>query len=209
MVVQNNSRSQRILWLLEELGVTYTLKKYERMPDKRAPKELLAVHPLGKSPVVTDGPVTLAESGAVQYLIEKYGAGKATPPKSGKIDNLYFTHYSEGTLMPLRVNGYVFSLVPDHSPFYLRPIVRLIMSQLQRTLVDPGVEANIVFIDAHLEKTGGLFAGGENLTSADYMMSFLLEALAASSITTPRIDTFLRRIQARPAYQRVSWSTSF
>lgn len=123
-----NSRSQRILWLLEELGVPYEVKRYERLPTLLAPPELLKVHPLGKSPVITDGEVVVAESGAiVEYILTKYGKGKALPPDAGWVDNLYCmcayrsllsklspnvtsfadTHYPEGTLMPLRTEPHV------------------------------------------------------------------------------------------------------
>ncbi|KAG8750585.1 hypothetical protein FRC12_012816, partial [Ceratobasidium sp. 428] len=147
----NNSRSQRILWLLEELEVPYEIKRYERTEDMLAPKELRDVHPLGLSPVITDGEIVLAESGAIvgafpsswngndstkahlillEYLIGKYGAGRFNPPESGYVDNLYFTHYTEGTLMPLFVNRIIFTVAPQRAPFFIRPVMNLIFGML-------------------------------------------------------------------------------
>ncbi|EJU03396.1 thioredoxin-like protein [Dacryopinax primogenitus] len=109
----NNSRSQRILWLLEELGVPYEIKSYHRLPSMQAPPELKAIHPLGKSPVMQDGDVNLAESGAIiEYLIKKYGKGRFDPGEDGWVDNLYYTHYAEGSLQPIIVMSLIFSILP-------------------------------------------------------------------------------------------------
>jgi len=154
----NNSRSQRILWLLEELQVPYELKKYERGPDQRAPPELLAISPLGKSPVITDDNITLAESGAiVEYLITKHGNGKAVPPESGFIDNLYFSHYAEGSLMPILVQRIIFDYVPKSAPFLIRPILNRVFAQLNKLLVEPEIKKNLTMIEAHLEKSKSVF----------------------------------------------------
>lgn len=123
----NNSRSQRILWLLEELGVEYDIKRYERNKlTSLAPPELLAVHPLGKSPVITDGDVTVAESGAiVQYLVGKYGNGRLLPPADApaRLQYTYWLHYAEGTFMPFMVMTLIFNrLETAPMPFFIRPI---------------------------------------------------------------------------------------
>ncbi|KAF8601468.1 thioredoxin-like protein [Ceratobasidium sp. AG-I] len=202
----NNSRSQRILWLLEELDVPYEIKKYQRTPELLAPKELRAVHPLGHSPIITDGELVLAESGAiVEYLIKKYGAGKLEPTEAGYIDNLYYTHYAEGTLMPLLVNRLIFSIVPDRSPLLVRPIVRMVFNTLIAQMVEPRLQANSNMIEGHLSKIPGkFFAGGDEPTAADFMMQFPLEAFASRATSTMGEETkkFVECVHARPAYKR-------
>jgi len=201
----NNSRSQRILWLLEELKVPYEIKKYERRPDKRAPPELLAISPLGKSPVITDDNITLAESGAiVEYLITKHGNGKAVPPESGFIDNIYFSHYAEGTLMPIFIQRMIFDFVPKNAPFLIRPIVKMVFGQLITLLVEPEIKKNLTMIEAHLEKSKSIFfAGGQEPTSADYQMTFPLEALVTVSPDKvgPKIKEYVRTMHEREAYK--------
>jgi len=201
----NNSRSQRILWLLEELNVPYELKKYKRRPDRRAPPELLAISPLGKSPVITDGDITLAESGAiVEYLITKHGNGKAVPPESGFIDNLYFSHYAEGTLMPILIQGMIFDFILKNAPFWIRPIIRKVFDQVKKILVEPEIKKNLTMIEAHLEKSKSIFfAGGQEPTSADYQMAFPLEAIVKVSLDQvgPKIKEYVRTIHEREAYK--------
>ncbi|KAI0067451.1 thioredoxin-like protein [Artomyces pyxidatus] len=201
----NNSRSQRILWLLEELGVPYEIKFYQRTPEQFAPKELLDIHPLGKSPVITDGDVTLAESGAIiEYIINKYGNGKAVPPKDGELIDLYFRHFAEGSFMPLLVNKYVYSLVPQRSPFFIRPLLRAVFATLEGRLVERPLKASLDYIETILAKSGGWFAGGDEPTSADYLMSFGLEGLASRSpeLVGPATLAWVSRIHERPAYKR-------
>ncbi|KAK0204035.1 thioredoxin-like protein [Desarmillaria ectypa] len=174
----NNSRSQRILWLLEELGVPYEIKKYYRNSLQRAPSGLLKVHPLGKAPVITDGDVNLAESGAIiEYLIEKYGNGRfRTTTESEHISNLYYTHYAEGSLMPVFVMGLIFRYVPQQSPWFLRPFVRFIFSQLEELLVEPELAKHSELVEQQLSKVKWM-AGGVEPTSADFIMIFPLEGL--------------------------------
>jgi len=209
----NDSRSQRVLWLFEELELPYEIKKYTRLPTHQAPKELFDVNPLGKAPVITDNGLNIAESGAiVEYVIEKYGNGKALVPEAGKLDNLYYTHYAEGTLMPLLVNKLIFSLVPGHAPFFIRPLVRLIFSQLDETLVVPQLKTNLAMIEAHLAKVkaatpdaatkGFFFAGGTEPTCADYMMQFPLEAMVSRAPAGDLVKEYVTLNQARPAYKR-------
>ncbi|KAF8755499.1 Glutathione S-transferase, N-terminal domain [Rhizoctonia solani] len=209
----NNSRSQRILWLLlfmmqEELEIPYEIRKWDRTPEMVAPAELRQVHPLGGSPIIEDGDLVLAESGAiVEYLITKYGKGRFNPSEAGWTNNLYYTHYAEGTLMPYLVNLLVFSIVPDRAPLLVRPILRMAFNGLISQMIGPRLKLNSKMIEEHLEKKPGrFFAGGENLTSADFQMVFPLEAwLSRGSDLAPlgeNTRTFVETIHARPAYKR-------
>ena len=203
-----NSRSQRVLWLLEELGVPYEVKQYAR--DKKtmlAPRELRAVHPLGKSPVITDGEQTVAESGAiVEYLVDRYGEGKFSPAAGtpARLRYTYWLHYAEGSAMPPLLLKLVFErMAKGPAPLLVRPIVRGIAKKVLTTFVDPQVELHMSYIEGELGKNAW-FAGDE-FTAADIQMSFPLEAAASRAGIegkTPRIMAFLERIHARPAYQR-------
>ena len=120
----NNSRSQRVLWLLEELGVTYEIVRYQRLPTMQAPRELAVIHPLGKSPVVTDGGNTIAESGAIiEYIVGNYGEGRLIPPPNTpeRLRYTYWLHYAEGSAMQPLLMKLIFSLMPRRSPLLLRP----------------------------------------------------------------------------------------
>ncbi|KZV76601.1 thioredoxin-like protein [Peniophora sp. CONT] len=201
----NHSRSARILWLLEELEVPYEIKFYKRQADKRAPKELRAIHPLGKSPVITHGDVTVAESGAIiEYIIRKFGNGKCRPPASGEVDDLYFSHYAEGSLMPLVVNKYIYSLAPGRSPFYVRPLVSMVTGLLDAQLCVPALKNHIKLIEGHLAKKGDWFAGGDGPTSADFVMCYGVEGLAGffPDDVGPNIKAWIERVHNRPAYKR-------
>ncbi|MEY9461823.1 glutathione S-transferase [Bradyrhizobium ottawaense] len=128
----NNSRSQRVLWLLEELGVPYEIVRYQRQPDMRAPKELRAIHPLGKSPVITDNGNTIAESGAIiEYLIATYGNGRLIPPPNTpeRLRFTYWLHYAEGSAMQPLLLKLLFTLMPKRAPALLRPLVRKVSNQ--------------------------------------------------------------------------------
>jgi glutathione S-transferase len=204
-----NSRSQRVLWLLEELGVPYEVKRYARNPETMlAPPELRAVHPLGKSPVITDGGVTVAESGAImEYLVDRYGNGRLIPP-AGTPERLrytYWLHYAEGSAMPPLLLMLVFTRVETAPmPFVVKPIARGIAKKVKDTFIEPQVKLHFDYLESELGKSQW-FAGNE-LTAADIQMSFPIEAadaragLAASG--RPRLAAFLQRIHARPAYQQ-------
>jgi glutathione S-transferase len=203
-----NSRSQRVLWLLEELGVPYEVKRYERDPKTMlAPPALKAVHPLGKSPVVTDGGLTVAESGAiVEYLVERYGQGRLAPPHGtspGRIRYVYWLHYAEGSLMPLLVMTLVLSRVPQAAPFFIRPIANQIVGGVQGLFLGPNLTLQLDYVERELERNAWFV--GDEFTAADVQMSFPLEAAAARAsqdAERPRIVAFLERIHARPAYRR-------
>ena len=202
----NNSRSQRILWMLEELGVPYEVKRYEREPSMQAPASLRAVHPLGKAPVITDGDRTLAESGAIlEYLVDTYGNGRFRPATGtpDKINYTYFLHYAEGSLMPLLLMKLIFSRIPSRLPFFMKPVGRAIAKGANTTLLDPQIGSHFMFLESELGKREW-FAGAD-FTAADIQMSFPLEAAAARAPMVrqmPKLSAFLDRIHARPAYQR-------
>ena len=202
----NNSRSQRVLWLLEELGLPYEIKYYKRDPKTMmAPPELRAVHPLGKSPVVTDGDVTIAETGAViEYLVEK--AGGRLRPAAGTAERLRWTfwlHYAEGSLMSPLLMKLVFNVMPARSPMLLRGMVRNIATRAQTGFVDPQLRNHFDFIEGELGKSE--YFAGDEFSAADVMMSFPLEAgadRANAFAGRPRIKAFVEAIDARPAYRR-------
>jgi glutathione S-transferase len=200
----NNSRSQRVLWMLEELGVDYELKRYQR--DARtmlAPPELRAVHPLGKSPIVTDGDLTLAESGAV---VDRYGEGRFSPPPGASPERVrynYWMHYAEGSAMPpLLLKLVARRLESAKMPFFARPIARRIAQTMQSSFIDPQLRLHFGYIDAELARSA--WFAGETFSAADVQMSFPLEAGSqrAGAKNLPHIRAFLERIHARPAYRR-------
>ena len=204
----NNSRSQRVLWLLEELGVDYEVKRYERNPETMlAPPALRAVHPLGKSPVITDGGLTLAESGAiVEYLAGRYGDGRLVP-KAGTPEHLryiYWLHYAEGSAMPPLLLKLVFDRVESAPmPFFVRPIARQIAGRAKSSFIEPQINLHLDYMEGELGKSSW-FAGSE-FSAADVQMSFPLEAASARGgfgPKRPKLTAFLERIHARPAYQR-------
>jgi glutathione S-transferase len=199
-----NSRSQRVLWLLEELAATYEVKRYERDPKTQlAPPELKAVHPLGKSPVITHGDRVVAETGAiVTYLLDNFGTGQF--PAGGTQDMLrytYWLHFAEGSAMPPLVMTLLFSEVQKRSPALIRPIAKAIAGTVQKSYLGPTIQAQLDFCEAELGRSA--WFAGEEFTAADVMMSFPLEA-AQSRIglgDRTRLADWLARIHARPAYQ--------
>jgi glutathione S-transferase len=204
----NNSRSQRILWLLEELSLPYELRRYERDPKTMlAPASLRAVHPLGKSPVLTDDGATLAESGAiVEYLVGRYGGGRLAPP-SGTPERLryaYWLHYAEGSAMPPLLMKLIFDRMPrGPMPALMRPIVRGIARRVRGGFVDPQIALHLDYQEQELGRS--LWFAGSEFTAADIQMSFPVEVAAARGgldATRPKLWAFLERIHERPAYQR-------
>ena len=204
----NHSRSQRIVWLLEELGLDYEIKRYER--DRKtmlAPASLRAVHPLGKSPVITDGDLTVAESGAiVDYLIERYGAGRLAPAVGtpARLRYTYWLHYAEGSAMsPLLLQLVFDKIATSPMPFFVKPIAKAISAKVKSGFIAPQITRHLDYLEAELGK-GGWFAG-EAFSGADIQLSFPLEVAAARGgldASRPRLMDFLQRIHARPAYQR-------
>ena len=167
---------------------------------------MLKVHPLGKSPVVTDGDLTLAESGAiVEYLVDRYGKGALVPPAGSKerLRYTYWLHFAEGTAMPPLVMKLVFNRI-EHGPmpFFARPIAKGIAQKVKRGFIDPNLERIVAHIESELGRDGW-FAGPE-FTAADIQMSFPVEAASARAGDRigPHIKRFLERIHERPAYRR-------
>ncbi len=189
-----NSRSQRIVWMLEELGLSFEVKHYKRDPKTMlAPAELRAIHPLGKSPLLTDDGRVLAESGFIcEYFAQK--TGKLKP-----LDN-YWLHYAEGSLMPPLLLTLVFSKVATDAPLFIRPLAKAISQQVHKAFIGPQTKLHLDYIEAHLGKHEW-FSG--DFSMADIMMSFPLEA-AATRVkgSRPHIAAFLKKIQTRPAYQK-------
>ncbi|MET3654556.1 glutathione S-transferase family protein [Dyella japonica] len=204
----NNSRSQRVLWLLEELEVPYEIRKYERDPKTMlAPPELRAIHPLGKSPVVEDEGQVIAESGAIiEYLVDRYDTGLLAP-LPGMPERLrfnYWLHYAEGSAMPPLLLKLVASRIATAPmPFFAKPVARRIAAKLQSTFVDPQLALHLNYVNNELAQTGWFV--GSQFSAADIQMSFPMEAAMARSglrNKLPHIAAFVKRVQRRPAYQR-------
>ena len=204
----NNSRSQRVLWLLEELGLDYEVRRYSRDPATLlAPPELRAVHPLGKSPVVVDGENVLAESGAIlEYLVETHGHGRMIPA-AGTPERLryrYWMHYAEGSAMPPLLLKLVFDRIGKaRMPFFVKPVARAIASKARDSFIQPQIDLHLDFMEDELGRS--LWFAGEHFTAADVQMSFPLEAAHARGgldELRPRLMEYLARIHSRPAYQR-------
>lgn len=211
-----HSRSHRVLWLLEELGVPYDLRTYPRDPRTRlAPPELKAVHPLGKAPVITHGDVTVAESGAIlEYLAETFPPapdgelGNLVPPPGTAVhrDNRFWMHFAEGSLMNWVVMKLVFVNIPkQRMPFFARPIAREISRQVLQRFVDPNIDAALGLLEQTLRDRPWLT--GQRLALADFQMSFAVEAALAlggpqTAARLPGVAAYRERYRARPAYQR-------
>ena len=204
----NNSRSQRVLWLLEELGLPYEIAHYQRdAKTMLAPPELLAVHPLGKSPVLTDGNTTVAETGAiVEYLLEKYGRGRLLPAP-GTPEALryrYWLHFAEGSAMPPLLLTLIFNRVANGPmPFFVRPVARAIAAKVMDLMVRPNIARQLDFMEAELGRS--LWFAGDELSGADIMMSFPLEAAvqrAGLDGRRPKLMAFLDRVHTRPAFKQ-------
>lgn len=200
-----NSRSQRILWLLEELGVEYEIERYGR--DKQtslAPPELLEIHPLGKAPVIVDDDATVAESGAViEYLVSKYDDGTLLPEQGTpeRLAYTYWLHYAEGTFMPLMILSLVMARI-EKSPLLVRPIAKAIAAKVRSGYLTPNVNRNLDFMEETLAQH--TWFCGDTMTAADIQMSFALEAAEVRTDLThkyPHCAAFLERIRSRPAYK--------
>jgi glutathione S-transferase len=203
----NNSRSQRVLWLLEELGLEYEIKRYQRDTQTMlAPAELRQVHPLGKSPVISDGALVLAESGAIiDYLVETRGAGRLAPARGTpeRLRYTYWLHFAEGSAMPTLVMKLFFDRIAKTSPFFIRPIARAIAGRVKSGYIEPNIARSLDYMEAELSRSAW-FAGDE-FSAADIQMSFPVEAARARAgldESRPRLIDFLNRIHAREAYRR-------
>jgi len=204
----NNSRSQRVLWLLEELGVPYEIKRYQRdAKTMLAPPELRQVHPLGKSPVITDDGRTVAESGAIiDYIVDRHGGGRLAPPR-GTDERLrydYWLHYAEGSAMPPLLLQLIFDRIEyGPMPFLVKPFAKAIARQVKQAFIAPQLKLHLDYLEGELAR--GEWFVGDAFTAADIQLSFPLEAAAMRAglnDSRPRLHAFLQRIHARPAYRR-------
>ena len=202
-----NSRSQRILWLLEELGIEYEIKRYGRDKETSlAPPELKDIHPLGKAPIVVDGDVTVAESGAIiEYLVQHYDDGKLRPADGTPEwrTYTYWLHYSEGTFMPLMIVSLILGRIETAPmPFFVKPIARGIAGKVRAGYLDANVARNLEFMEQTLGESKWFC--GDRLTAADVQMSFALEAAEVRtnlSADYPHLAGFLQAVRNRPAYK--------
>lgn len=202
----NESRSHRVLFLLEELGVPYEIRRYERdAKTMMAPPELKAVHPLGKSPVVTDGALTLAETGhIIDTLIDHQGQGRLRPGE-GSPERLlydYYLHYAEGSLGTLMMLGTIVSMMPKQAPLPMRPVAAMMGHGLETSFIGPQLKLHLDFLESEL----GLrpWFAGQELTGADAIMSFPLQAFRMQGKLEgyPALLDWLQRLEARPAWAR-------
>lgn len=200
----DNSRSQRVLWLLEELGVPYEVKLYKRLKTLQAPPELKAIHPLGKSPVITGNGHTIAETGAIfDYVLSAYGDGRLVPADAeARLAYTYWMYAAEGTFMTPLLLRLITNQIRTRSPLLVRPVTSAVASRIDRTLVAPNLSAAFDYWDASLSRTG--WFAGDAFSAADIMMSFPVETAAsrAGAGERPRLRAWLDAVHARPAYQR-------
>ena len=206
----NNSRSQRLLWLLEELGLEYEIKRYQRDPKTMlAPPELRKVHPLGKSPVLEENGIKVAESGAIaEFVLDQHDTRGLLRPAAGTPDRLRFTywlHYAEGSAMTPLLLALIFNRIPKQPmPFFVKPVAKGIADKVLGTLVNPQLKNHLEFMESELGKSA--WFAGEQFSAADIQMSFVGEAFATRGGLTaeskPKMWDWLQRIHARPAYVR-------
>ena len=202
-----NSRSQRILWLLEELEVDYDIKRYGRdRQTSLAPPELREIHPLGKAPIVTDGDDTVAESGAIiEYLVHRYDDGRLRPAEGTPewLTYTYWLHYAEGTFMPLMIISLILGRIETAPmPFFVRPVAKGIAGKVRSGYLDDNVKRNLAFMEQTLSRSDWFC--GERFSAADVQMSFALEAAEVRtnlSADYPHLANFLATVRERPAYR--------
>lgn len=202
----NNSRSQRVLWLLEELGVEYEIKRYQRdAVTSLAPQALKDIHPLGKSPVLTDGDITVAESGAIiEYLLDSYGP-QFIPEKGSEAQrqHTYWMHFAEGTFMPPMIVKLIFDKVRSSvKPFFIRSIANKIADQVMGGYFGPNLLDSLKFIEDHLSQNS--WFAGESMSGADYQMIFPLEAIKAAGGAKPypHIEAYVEKVHQLDSYKR-------
>ncbi|QKJ88905.1 Putative glutathione S-transferase [Paramixta manurensis] len=202
----NNSRSQRVLWLLEELETPYQIKHYQRESTMLAPAALKKIHPLGKSPIITDGNRVVAESGAIlEYLAERYDSEYRLTlnDEEERLQARYWLHYAEGSLMPLLVMKLLFSrLGKAPVPWLLRPVGAVLGKGVQKGYLDKQLATHKQFIEQHLAQHP--WFAGANFSLADIQMSFPVQALVARGglAQQPATQQWLEKITQRPAWQR-------
>lgn len=204
------SRSLRIIWALEELGVEYQIKHYKRLPTFAAPPELKAIHPLGKSPVLTDGDLTIAESAVIlEYLQATYDKDNKFKPQNPKdlMQYNYWMHYAEGSLMPYLVMTLVMTNMPKHVPFIIRPIANKISDGVKGGFINPRLKEHTAFLEDYFSKNE--YAAGQ-FSFADIQLSFPVVAMQERiKGNKPQIVAYAERIQQRPAFQKAKAKSGF
>ena len=202
----NNSRSQRVLWLLEEMSTPYELVRYQRGPDQRAPASLRKIHPLGLSPVLTDDSgLALAETGAiVTWLLHRFDTAhrfSVAPDSAAWPQYLYWLHASEGTVMPPLVMSLVMTVMTSQAPALIRPVAKAIRGGLEKKFYGPQIRNNFAYAEGEVARTG--WFAGDAFSAADVMMSFPVEAAGSRADMSPypALRDWLSRIRARPAYR--------
>ncbi|KAJ3073597.1 hypothetical protein HDU98_001192 [Podochytrium sp. JEL0797] len=205
------SRSIRIAWLLEELKAPYTLKTYQRLPSKLAPPELIAIHPLGKSPVIVDNsvspPVTVAESGAIiEYLTEKF-APTTLVPKTGSPEKLkytYWLHASEGTVAPPLVQKVIYAEVVKNVPFPLSTLLRTVFGKINESVTDPNTQKSMALLESDL--TQNKFVAGPEFTAADIQLyqTVRMATLYSPTLVGPKTRAWLDALREREAFKKVA-----
>lgn len=204
------SRSLRIIWALEELGVEYQIKHYKRLPTFAAPPELKAIHPLGKSPVLTDGDLTIAESAVIlEYLQATYDKDNKFKPQNPKdlMQYNYWMHYAEGSLMPYLVMTLVMTNMPKHVPFIIRPIAKKISDGVKGGFINPRLKEHTAFLEDYFSKNE--YAAGQ-FSFADIQLSFPVAAMQERiKGNKPQIVAYAERIQQRPAFQKAKAKSGF
>lgn len=198
----DQSRSFRILWALEELGLDYDIKFYHRQPNFSAPNELKLIHPLGKAPILTDAEQTIAESAVIlEYLQQHYDLQAQFKPQQTSAQQAYqyWMHYAEGSLMPLLVMQLVLTKVPQQVPWLVRPVANKISAGIKAGFIQPRLKDHIAYLEAYLSEHD-YFAG--DFSFADIQMSFPLQALQSrTGHRYPKIAAYLARVEQRPAFQ--------
>ncbi len=203
----NDSRSQRVLWLLEELGAPYEVKRYQRdAKTMLAPPALKAIHPLGKSPVLDEGDARVAETGAiVEYLLATHPTAHLRPAAGTEAARrfTYWLHYAEGSAMTPLLLKLIFNAIPGRVPFLARGVAKAISKGMNAAMIDPQIAAHTAYWEAELGRSE--WFAGDAFSAADIMMSFPVEAAGSRvgyGADKPKLKAFLQKIHARPAYQR-------
>ncbi len=212
-----NSRSQRVLWLLEELELPYDIVFCTRDPiTQTAPLSLQQQHLLGKVPILVDGAVALAETGAIfDYVLEQYGADRLIPVRgsAAKTQYFYWKNFAEGSFMPTLAMKQVFARMTSKSPWLLRPIFKLIQREVNARYLNPTLYQQLDTIEQQLSQSTWL--AGEALSAADLLLMFMLEAACVSlvdAVRYPHISGYVQRVRSLPSYQRAvdrgQWSVA-
>lgn len=200
------SQSYRVLWLLEELGTDYELKRYERDKTTRlAPADYKAISPLGTSPVITDGELSLAETSAIfDYILDQHPDSelRPAPSSSARTDYLFWFHAAQGSMMPMMLMSIVFQMLETRSPGLIRPLIKLVLGKASSSMVKPRIKLLLDKAEQDLAATG--WFAGDALSAADMMLSYPLESAHTKGLLKdnyPNCQAWVERIKQVPSYQ--------